>query len=150
MNYPIGTGNTNTVNAWNNFSLVSRTGYINLVKIKIVNTYVNYPLRFTINGRKFDKPVNLTVRFNGNDSADPGIDRYTLDSEILNDYNYKFYIAKTSPGIWDIYVCHPAWTSIAVTNAEIFRFKTEELFRVIYPNMLVDSLPEGSLEFTAE
>lgn len=141
---------THIVNARNDFERTAQQGYINLAKIKIVTTYANYPLQFTVNGRGFPQPVNLIILFKGTSDVDPGIDKYILKPGFSNAYNNKFYIAKTASGTWNIYASHPSYVSIAITMAEIFRAKSEAWFEVTYPNNLVDSLPDGSLEFVAE
>lgn len=138
------------VNAWNDFEQTAQQGYINLAKIKIVTTYANYPLKFTVNGRGFPQPVNLIVLFRGTADTDPGIDKYILKPGFSNAYNNKFYIAKTAAGTWNIYASHPSYASIVITMAEIFKAKSRTWFEVTYPNNLVDSLPSGSLEFTVE
>jgi|GEM_PF-3759453 len=135
------------IDARNDFQTTSKTGYINLVKIKITATHANYPLKFTVNGRGFKKPVNLLVLFNNTDSIDPGIDNYTYDTQPPN---HNFYIAKEEAGTWSIYINHAPWENITVTKAEIIRALTTGWFSVTYPNILLDALPDGSLEFTQE
>ena len=138
------------VNAWNNFLNVSQTGYIHLARIKILSAYIDFPLRFTINGRGFKKPANLIVLFKISDGTDPDINQYTHDAEFISSYDYKFYITKETAGTWNIYASRTAYRTIAVTGAEIFRAENKKYFDVTYPNILLDVLPDGSLEFTQE
>lgn len=140
---------THIVNAWNNFSVIESAGYIHLVRIKISNIHIDYPLSFTVNGRGFIKPANLKILFHDADNADTDINKCTTDL-VTFDYNYKFYIAKETTSTWNIYVNHIPYTSIAIIEAKIFKSKSADFFQVTYPNVLVDSLPDGSLEFTTE
>lgn len=141
---------THIVNAWNDFNQTSQSGYINLAKIRILNSYSDYPLKFTINGRGFVKPANLIILFRSSTSIDPDINKYITDLVTFGDYNYKFYIAKETTSVWNIYINHSSYVGLAVVGAEIFRTASRRYFEVTYPNVLVDFLPDGSLEFTTE
>ncbi len=136
------------INAWNDFDTNITGGYIKLIRIRVLSGYADTPLRFTINGRGFDEPLSLVVRFNNSSSLDANVGRYVVKGAGSN--NYKFYIAKETTGIWDIYAQHTPYRTVFVTQAEYGRYIRSSLFEVTYPNVFVDSLPDGSLEFTTE
>ena len=88
--------------------------------------------------------------FKISDGTDPDINQYTHDAEFISSYDYKFYITKETAGTWNIYASRTAYRTMAVTGAEIFMAENKKYFDVTYPNILLDALPDGSLEFIQE
>ncbi|MCX4326465.1 MAG: hypothetical protein OSJ45_04105 [Lachnospiraceae bacterium] len=139
---------TQIINVWNDFDICTTGGHVKLITIKILTSHTDIPLRFTINGRGFDEPLSLIVRFHAVPNLDPDINRYVVNGAGSN--NFKFYIAKETTSTWNIYAQHVPYQTLFTTQAEYARYMRKELFDVTYPNVLVDTLPDGSLEFATE
>ena len=72
-------------------------GYFYFAQLKIVSTYANKPITFSVSNRGLDQ-TNVELRFTNANSTDPGITIFKTDNKS------KLYIVKNTTSTWDLYV----------------------------------------------
>lgn len=103
------------------------TGYVNFARIKIINTYNNYPCVFLISGRAWNTPALVCVNFISSNSSDPTLSSFYR----LFSTNFDVYIYKTDTSQWDLYAPkNEAYGRIDILHT----WYSSEHFEISYPN----------------
>lgn len=115
-----------------------QAGYVNIIRIKIKDTWADYPIIFELAGRRWEYPRVICLMFNAENNTDPKLLSFLID----NPARYEVAIAKTEKSTWDIYMKKNEPYGVC----EICRMcntYNHNALEITYPNINVSELPTG-------
>lgn len=125
------------------YGIYPEPGYAKIAQITITKEYCDQPIAISFVRRLDNSVSNITIRFNGQNTVDPTLSTFTVDSVI------KAYLHKSGTSIWDLYVEKSSGydrISILSYYAGLYQRERLELRWIDYEQ--VTDLPEGYVSST--
>lgn len=125
-----------------------QNGYLKMVRMTIIQTYRNTPIKMTFVQRGMRSTATLYIAFRNDDTADPPLNSSYFVFE--GDEAYDIYIHKSSTSSWDLYV-HKAesYDSVAILDLSTdYEYMSAGAIKIDLMKEQVSSLPSGCLKAT--
>lgn len=94
--------------------LGNQTGYAVIATIKVLATYKDTPIEFTVTKRNMNRPCRLVVKFTNANSTDPEISQFLADGYLSG----VFWLNKSTTSTFQLIAYHSAWEGICITDTQ--------------------------------
>lgn len=94
--------------------LGNQTGYAVIATIKVLQTYKDTPIEFTVTKRNMNRPCRLVVKFTNVNSTDPEISQFLADGYLSG----VFWLNKSTTSTFQLIAYHSAWEGICITDTQ--------------------------------
>lgn len=116
-------------------------GYVKICRITNTASYNNAPIEIVYASRYAPTPTSLFIRFDGANSADPGLQMFGYCGS-----GPGAYIVKAATSVWDVYITKMnSWDQISILDMYMPEY-TASRCKITWTDEHANSVPSGYIE----